>query len=74
MILAGAVLGGVAGAVLGFASGIGWAVGGLLAGVVLGALAFPPLLIALGLLFILVTQGPRKLLSLVRGDPRVKRR
>ncbi|MCY1039807.1 hypothetical protein OV208_00645 [Corallococcus sp. bb12-1] len=73
IILTGAVLGSVAGGVVGFMSGIGWGVGGLLAGAVLGALAFPLLLLALGLLFIVVTQGPRQLLSLFRGAPGPKR-
>ncbi|RKH57445.1 hypothetical protein [Corallococcus llansteffanensis] len=68
-ILAGAAVGGVVGAVMGFGAGPWWTVVGLLAGGVLGALAFPLLLIALGLLFILVTQGPREVLRLLRGDP-----
>ncbi|RKH08757.1 hypothetical protein D7X74_30960 [Corallococcus sp. CA047B] len=73
IILTGAVLGSVAGAVLGFTSGIGWGVGGLLLGSVVGALAFPLLLLVLGMLFILVTQGPRQVLSLFRGTPGPKR-
>ncbi|CAM3783741.1 hypothetical protein COSO111634_25380 [Corallococcus soli] len=54
-------------------SGIGWGVAGLLAGAVLGALALPALLLALALLFGLVTRGARQLLSLFRGTPGPKR-
>lgn len=69
VILVGAAVGGVVGAVMGFGAGPWWTVGGLLAGVVLGALAFPLLLLALALLVTLVTQGPRRLLKLMRGGP-----
>ena len=69
VILAGAAMGGVVGAVMGFGVGPWWTVGGLLAGVVLGALALPLLLLALALLLTLVTQGPRRLLRWMRGNP-----